>query len=207
MDARWEEKYMHVLDLLAPRFKNRTWNLVNALYKEEITLVPYFGLRDPWTQARYWRRSRSAAECEEAIRLMREQGYEFLAGVMEEVGPQSDGPWATDALPGLSWHQHGQGLDLYPENENGSANWDGNSWEYRRLARSCVLNNLTSGFFWKKHDAGHVQGVSFSVLHQFGYSVPVLDKQVRHLWEPGEGMLWLQAVKQYAQDLEGNRDG
>lgn len=69
-------------------------------------------LRTPWRQARLYRQSRVRAKVDEAIATLRVRGAEYLAWVMEDVGPQDDGPHVTNALPGFGWHAWGEGDDL-----------------------------------------------------------------------------------------------
>jgi peptidoglycan L-alanyl-D-glutamate endopeptidase CwlK len=64
---------------------------------------PVFTTRSPWAQARLWRQSRTAEEIEKTYQHLADQHAPFLVKVLRDVGPQS-GRWATNALPGLSWH-------------------------------------------------------------------------------------------------------
>jgi hypothetical protein len=79
----------------------------------------------------------------------------FLAKVMQEVGAQPSGPWATNTLPGFSFHQWGTAADLYWK-KNGEPEWD-DMTGYAQFAEICKKHGLNSGYFWKSRDAVHVQ--------------------------------------------------
>ena len=123
----------------------------------DVVVVPYFTLRDPWEQARLWRRSRSGARVAQECNRLQNLGMPWCAGVLEEVGPQPSGPWVTNAVPGMSWHQWGEAIDYYVANEDGSANWDGLSHGYFVLGEEAARLGAQSGLFWSRRDAPHVQ--------------------------------------------------
>lgn len=152
-----------------------------------VVLVPFFTLRDPWTQARIWRRSRSAARVQQQLARMDDLGMAWLASVLEEVGPQPDGvhetssAWGTNAVPGLSWHQWAEAVDYFVQNSDGSANWDGTSYGYRVLAEQAARMGVQSGFFWKQMDPAHVQMRRERVREV--YSWREIDDKMRERWQ------------------------
>lgn len=208
-----EQQYMHVLDRLRGRFKTQVYTAWDLCWRDGVELQPFFGIRDPWTQARMWRRSRSSTRVDSQLAKMRdgENGLylPWLADVLEEVGPQPDGvyetetTWATNAVPGLSWHQWGQACDFFLRNPDGSANWDSSEWGYRWMARTMILHGLCSGFFWKSPDPAHVQRDSRRVLDI--KAVSEIDLQMRDLWSPGAGLEHEAAVRNYGLDVERER--
>lgn len=133
--------------------------------------------RDPWTQARFWRQSRSRERVEQELRRMRTLGLEWLAGVLEEVGPQSPGPWLTNAVPGLGWHQWGQAVDYHVVGPDGRPVWDAGNRGYLVLAEEAARLGLTSGYFWKQQDAGHVQLHRARVREAYGWAR--IDQEMR----------------------------
>ena len=113
--------------------------------------------RNPWTQARLWRQSRTRERVEQAYRQLEHLGMVWLRAVLEDVGPQRTGPWLTNALPGQGWHQWGEAIDYFILNPDGSANWDGNHRGYLVLGEEAARLGLTAGYFWKHRDPGHIQ--------------------------------------------------
>lgn len=71
-------------------------------------------LRSPAVQARLYRVSRSTAQIRAAGERLERLGYDFLARVLIDVGPQATSDEVTKALPGQSIHQIGKALDAYP---------------------------------------------------------------------------------------------
>ena len=95
---------------LEPAFVEALNALLADCAKSGAILHPYFGLRDPVTQAKLWRQSRLTSEIERKRRELVAAGATFLARCIDIAGPQND-PWATNALPGMSWHQWGFACD------------------------------------------------------------------------------------------------
>ena len=115
---------------------------------------PYFGLRDPVTQAKLWRQSRAKPVIDSRILNLRNIGAPFIADCLEKAGP-STGQWATNAIPGLSWHQYGEAIDCFLLDENGKAIWDSPSYlPFGEVAEGC-------GLFWggrfSRPDVDHLQ--------------------------------------------------
>ena len=135
--------------------------LVRSMKAAEIIgvhMVPYETQRDVWRQAKLWRQSRTTAKIREMLNFLRVQGAGYLADVIDSVGPQK-GNWATNAIPGLSWHQWGLASDLYWDkngHEPGGVEWM-DLTGYRLFAEIAKIHGLTSGYFWKSRDAVHVQ--------------------------------------------------
>ena len=102
------------LEDLLPEFRTKVEAALASLTAEGLVFRPYFTLRDPVTQARLWRQSRSGAVVRQTIGQLRDQRCDFIVACFERAGP-SDGPWATNALPGQSWHQYGEAVDCFLE--------------------------------------------------------------------------------------------
>lgn len=144
---------------LDPDFADRLEIAILAAKREEVFMVPYCGERDVWEQARLWRQSRSTGVINRKLEWLRSHKAHFIADVIEEVGPQA-GRWATNAIPGMSWHQWGLACDLYWDrngDEPGGVEWNDLAG-YKRFAEIARDRaELTSGFFWRSRDAVHVQ--------------------------------------------------
>jgi len=150
-----------ILSELEPAFSEalqRSIEQTEATYG--VRMVPYMGIRDPYEQAALWRQSRGTYRIQKEINSLKSSDAQYLAHVIETVGPK-DGPWATNAIPGKSWHQWGQAADLYwsrDEDQDGAFTPEWNDLSgYRVFAEVCRVNGLTSGYFWRSRDAVHVQ--------------------------------------------------
>lgn len=148
------------LNQLIPAFKTKVAKLLANCKKQGYEMRPYFTLRDPLTQARLWRQSRTSEEIKKQIKFLKENKAAFLAQCIEKAGAQN-GAWATNAIPGYSWHQWGEGLDCFWV-LNGTSEWSttkkvNNKNGYTVMATEAKLLGLTSGLDWKQPDPGHVQ--------------------------------------------------
>ena len=155
------------LTLLEPEFQEIIVEKLLPKCKEQgYDLSPFFTQRTPWTQARLWRQSRTGIQINKAVDMLRRSKAEFLADVLITVGPQW-GRWATNALPGQSWHQWGEAVDCFVL-ESGKAVWNSNHGGYSTYARESVTLDLEAGHYWKQRDSCHVQkrqGRVFSIYN------------------------------------------
>lgn len=145
-----------VLASLEPSFQPKMQQLIVDCLAAGIAIVPYFGLRSPADQARLWRQSRATAEVQSAIQMLQQNRAPWLASVLDGVGPQPNGPWRTNALPGASWHQYGTACDCYVERE-GKPVWNGSDPGYAVYADKAEVLGLTAGARWHTPDTDHVQ--------------------------------------------------
>lgn len=143
------------LNDLVPSFQPQIERLLGDLLREGFQLRPFFTLRHPREQARLWRQSRTIQEIHTAAAMLSREGAEWLRELLLGVGPQS-GKWATNALPGQSWHQWGEAVDCYVL-EHGRAVWRRSHPGYERYAILAKERGLTAGFFWRSQDAVHIQ--------------------------------------------------
>lgn len=150
-----------------------------------IEMRPNEGLRDPWTQAKYWRQSRSIQEINNNIAMLRNKGANFIAKVLEDVGPQHGDP-VTKALPGASWHQWGLALDCFWV-VNGVAEWSTQRQVngvngYRFYADAAEGRGLTAGGHWPTFkDWPHVQASGpSSPLGKFSWAE--IDAEMQRLF-------------------------
>lgn len=162
---------MRDVQLLVPEFRVKVEKLYGDLLRDGHHLRPFFTLRTPWDQARLWRQSRITAEIHEQIRRLVNAGAPWLAHVLNVVGPQQ-GRWATNAVPGLSWHQHGEAVDSFVL-EQGRAIWSRRHPGYEAYAKRAREMGMEAGFFWTHQDAVHVQMRAGRVLDR--YTWPELD--------------------------------
>ncbi len=144
------------MNQLNPNFKDKAKLLLSTLEKEGINMRPFFTIRDLPTQARLYRQSRTGSEIRAKIRWLEQEGAFMLADVLNRVGP-CHGKWATNCLPGYSWHNWGEAMDCFLVNPDGTANWDNNAMGYEHYAGFAEDLDLTSGHRWKSRDSVHVQ--------------------------------------------------
>lgn len=151
-------------------FIQKCQTVLSRCKEQGFVLEPFFGLRTPWQQARLFRQSRSTALVNQEAEKLRKKGAPWLAGVLVSVGPQKTAPWATNALPGLSWHNHGLALDCFVL-ERGKAIWATDHPGYAAYAANSRLVGLEAGFYWPKliQDAVHIQAPKKEVTDMYSY--------------------------------------
>jgi hypothetical protein len=91
-------------------FRPKVRRLLEACEKRGQPMRVFYSLRHPLTQAKLYRQSRPWSRIERAIEALQAAGAPFAAECLIEAGPQS-GRWATNAVPGNSWHQSGEAVD------------------------------------------------------------------------------------------------
>lgn len=152
---------MAILDQINPELKQKVQTLLERCASLGVVMRATGGLRDPFEQARLWRQSRPTSVVEAKIAELMHNGAPFLAECFRQVGPQN-GSHATNAIPGVSWHQWGEAVDC-AWIVNGTVEW---SLErlvngvngYRVYAREAENLGLTAGGHWVSFkDWPHVQ--------------------------------------------------
>ena len=161
---------------LDPAFRLKVEHTLTACEVAGFHLRVTYGPRSPVDQAKLWRRSRSSAEVRDALTVMRGKGALWLASMLEGVGPQPSGAWATNALPGQSWHQHGLAVDVVWL-VNGAAVWTtGPGSGYDAWRTIGTANGLHRG---PVSDWAHMQGPPEGGP-RMGW--PELDRAMRERW-------------------------
>lgn len=154
------------LDTLTPIFKEKVIQLLDNCKKRGAVLFTYTYIRDPWQQARLYRQSRTKSQINNAIKMLKDNKADFLAQVMEEVGVQY-GRWASNSLPGCSWHQFENAIDSFVV-DKGVAVWRRSNIGYQIYAEEAVKLGLTAGMYFSRSDAVHVQMDNCNVLQKYG---------------------------------------
>lgn len=173
-----------VLNGLNPEFLKKVQELLAKCEAEDVIMKPFFGCRSPWNQAKLWRQSRSYAEVMQGIEFLKFHKAPFLADCIKSVGKQF-GLWATNAMPGFSWHQFGEAVDCYwllgrtaiwtADDSNGGRN---GYRVYAQIAENMKLTSLGRII----GDWVHVQYQTFGVLRIYG-SYAEVDRRMKALWE------------------------
>ena len=150
-----------VLEKLVDGFQQNVIQLLENCKNRGIIMQPYFTLRDPFTQAKLWRQSRSGFQIQKKIDELKSENALFLAHCIDSVGKQH-GIHVTNAIPGLSWHQWGEAVDSAWVVDNEFV-WsieetvDGLNG-YMVYADEAKKLGLDAGFFWTTfQDSSHVQ--------------------------------------------------
>lgn len=168
-----------VLASLTPECRALTQRVIAACAAENLIMRPYFGIRDPITQAKLWRQSRSTVTINAEIASLRGQGCGFIADCLVKAGPQN-GKWATNALPGLSWHQWGQACDLVSVMADGNFDWD-NERIYLRFG--AIVNEVGGWWGGAFGDNDHLQRFRDEPLAHFG-GMKAINDALKVAW-PG----------------------
>ena len=113
-------------------------------------LLVHSGCRTLEEQARLYRRSRNSLEVGHKVDQLRMNGFDFLAEALERVGPQAQGPWATNAAPGESWHNYGMAIDAVLI-VDGKPDWDVHFLpEWQEVGQIAVAHGLEWAGNWKR---------------------------------------------------------
>lgn len=158
------------LNLLVPEFRVKVVAVLAECASRGFVLRPFFTSRTPSEQARLWRQSRTADQLTTAAARLIEKGAPWMAAILVKQ-PPTHGVWATNSLPGNSWHQFGEAVDCFLV-ENKHAIWNDKHPGYAAYASVARDQGLNAGFFWKgTTDTVHVQlREAASPLHTFTWS-------------------------------------
>lgn len=142
-------------------FAGKAQELLDLCAKNGLIVRPTFFRRSLSVQAKLWRQSRATSIIKAKIDELKNIDCGYLAGILDSVGPQR-GPRVTNALPGLSWHNWGQAMDVVFFSLNGVRATpeqlrDGDSIGYTLFGQYCNQLGLRWGGDFKTKDAGHVQ--------------------------------------------------
>ena len=125
-------------------------------FRPLFTIQSYHTIRDLKTQAKLWRQSRSTEEIYILVRKMEREGAPYISYIIDKVGKQH-GRWATNCIPGQSWHNWNLAVDCFVKNEQNRSVWSSRHDGYKIYAQTAKKLGLTSGFYWSRCDAVHVQ--------------------------------------------------
>lgn len=174
------------LSLLSTRFKPKAELLLEKCAKRDVVMRPYVTVRTPLEQAKLWRQSRSREQIEKRVKFLKDNGAPYLANCLEKAGPQY-GRWATNALPGESWHQWGEAIDSFWL-VRGQSDWTepdrtpaGVLNGYSVYAEEAKALQLTPLGPTKVNDWPHVQNFAHDVTDQ--YSWEEIDIEMRNRFD------------------------
>lgn len=155
--------------VLEPHFLDKYEELVANCNLRGVIIVPYFTRRTPMEQGKLWCQSRDKATIYAKVNELTTKGAQFLAKcISDNAAYAQSGPWATNAIPGYSWHEHDLAVDSYWQREGKKIEWsdtvkdDHGNNGYHVMAEEAVKLGLTAGLNWEHPDSDHVQGPSSS---------------------------------------------
>lgn len=167
---------------LDPDFEKSLRQFETACAASGVELRAVFGLRDPVTQCKLWKQSRTGTEIyTKHCFLAAVKGLDFLIECLDKA-PITDPPgkWATNAIGGEGWHQWGLAMD-YAWIVNGQPEWStalgGDKNGYATMARIAPLCGLTSGYSFG--DAGHIQQSKFGSPHKAGMTMQQINDAMK----------------------------
>lgn len=165
---------------LIPEFADKVQEVMIKCAEKNIMLCYWEGVRRPETQGRYWSSSRSKQQVVEKIDELKEKGALFLAACIPANNLKQENK-ITEAIPGCSWHQWGEAVDLVWL-VNGKPCWSTELLVnaingYRVYAEVAVSLGLESGFFWEFQDACHIQFRAASTPLQI-YTIQEINRQM-----------------------------
>lgn len=135
------------VELLAPELQDKVQLLRERCESRGLVLGVGTTVRGPEAQARLWCRSRTPEDVARRHDLL-VRIAPTLAGLLRPEWA-AIGPQATVHLPGQSWHQWGQALDVYVD-VGGKAVWEGSvAMAVAKLAKEVGLEHSYSRKEWE----------------------------------------------------------
>lgn len=169
----------------AVEFRDRLERMLDESAETGLNLHVVVYERSPWEQARLWRQSRSTFKVNQQKSILRAAGAPWIAQVLEDVGPQREGPWRTNALPGQSWHQWGEAADVYVIDnttvlgQKFNIVWRGDDPRYAAMHARAIAAGLHVPLAEK--DAGHIQ-LRRDGAPRFAWSK--VNEAMERIWSP-----------------------
>jgi len=152
---------------LDPQFNEKLQQLIVNMEALGHKVSCASGWRSLEEQAKLYRRSRSLLEIEKYMNDLATKGAPYVASIIEKVGPQSNGPWATNTV---IWSQHlmGWAVDCLIDSKP-----DGDNIVYKVLNDEAKKLGLITGLNFSTPDPGHIQFSATELDHLKTY--PEMD--------------------------------
>jgi peptidoglycan L-alanyl-D-glutamate endopeptidase CwlK len=148
------------IKVLDPDMQIQTNFVVNQCKKNGVDILVYCTLRDLHEQAILFRSSDPRGEkVQKKIKWLRANQFNFLADIIEEIGPQKYSGWKTNAAPGESFHNYALAFDAVPT-IGGKPMWNYDDYPegWNEFGRACTMAGLEWGGNWTKYkDLPHAQ--------------------------------------------------
>lgn len=157
----------NALSDLSPVMEKMVEKLLLHCERRGFLISLFATLRGPETQGKMWCQSRTVEEIQIQASLLRKSGAPTMASYLRPEWALT-GRWATDNLPGNSWHQWGEACDCVLV-VGGKAVWNSNFYTttYAELAKKV---GLECGAAWSRgRDKFHLQARKLeSPMKMFG---------------------------------------
>lgn len=178
MNTPGQDKLPEILSSLEGWFSDKISYLLEQLIVEGVVVRPYSGRRSALEQATLWVQSRTPLEVELMARRLDEEGAPFLASTLRRaLAMGATGRWATNNLPGQSWHNFGLAVDAHVVSEDGRAVWGPKHESYKRYAEVAKELGLWAGYDMPRQDVVHVQAFADTIRNKIG-PWAVVDKKL-----------------------------
>lgn len=182
-----QDLFENIKTQLDPQFGLAVEKLFDRLLSEGIVMRPFSGLRGPLEQGILWSQSRTPLERELMARKLEDERATFLAKVLRRAGTLcTAGRWATNNLPGQSWHNFGLAIDSHVVSEDGRAVWGPKHVAYSAYASIARELGLFPGYDLAKQDVIHIQGPNAPVRLLRG-SWPIVDRELERMFPADAG--------------------
>lgn len=184
------DKNENILFDLDIEFAAKVTTVLKNCKKQMVEIELRGGIRNTFTQAVYWKRSKPDKVITEKIEELQQNGADFLAYCLFAVGEQQ-GVHITNAIPGLSWHQYGLAVDCVWILDS-NACWDNKNLYngingYEVLAMEAKKQGIWSGHTWNDfQDSGHLQANSHPsplVIYSLENIDQLMQEKYLHLLE------------------------
>jgi len=138
---------------LAQGMQDKVHVVLNECRDQGVDLLVTSTFRSLEDQARLFRKTRTLFEISQKILVLRGLGFDFLADILGQVGPQAGqlGLHVTWAGPGESWHNYGLAFDVVVV-RLGKLDWDPeNDPDWETYVCTVERFGLESAARWLKH--------------------------------------------------------
>ena len=141
---------------LVPIMQEKAAIIMSGCEDAGFELLIYCTYRSLEEQAKLFRQGRIYDEIKAKMDRLKKLGFDFLADIIENVGPQHENKKVTYAGPGESWHNFREAFDAVPV-VSGKALWN-DSQKYDIYGQLVVQSGLDWGGAWSKlKDKPHAQ--------------------------------------------------
>lgn len=165
---------------LHPEFKKKVFSIFDEMTERGFRVEIFRGKVTFEEQACLWTRSRSCEEIQNVASAIKKEGAPKIAELIENARSIA-GRKETDLLPGQSWHQYGEAIDFKFLDERGLSIWNPEYRGYHLASRLAKLEDLVSGFFWKRVNVNHLQFKCTSVRASYSWSEinEIAEREIR----------------------------
>lgn len=146
------------IQLLHPATAQKATQVINMCKAKGVDILIYCTLRTLEEQAKLYRQGRQWSAIQLKMQNLRNAGFDYLAAIIDAVGPQNGKRKLTGAAPGESWHNLAYAFDAVPLiGKEPAWSYEGNELLWDVYGSVCKYNGLTWGGDWNFKDYPHAQ--------------------------------------------------